>query len=230
MTQLADKIEVRKYINEKLGQGYCTELVNVYNKPEDIEFENLPERCVIKSNHASGQVIFYTKGVSNQIEIINECKKWLSQKYCEYKCEWAYSNIEPKIVIEKLLIDKNGEIPNDYKVFVADGRVLFIQVDTKRFSGHLRSLFNSEWELIDVEYCHKSAGDLPRPENLVQMVDISKKLAEGHPFLRVDFYSVNNKLYIGELTFYPESGMGSFEPIEYDLQFGDMLAINGLSK
>jgi hypothetical protein len=233
-TLCSDKYLVRKYVKEKIGDNYLVPLLYLTDRPEKIPFNELQPPYVIKANHGSGKIIFvYKKGNTEKKKILNETDGWLKENYYYYGKEWQYKNISPKIIIEKLLLDKNRNIPNDYKFHCFKGKVEFIQVDSDRFNDHKRTVFSKKWRKMPFIYSprkkhidkpkYKEDLTIKKPKLLKKMLDISESLSEDFNYVRVDLYSLANNIYFGELTFTGESGFGKFFPRKYDLIYGKKL-------
>jgi len=209
-TSCSDKYAVREYVKQKIGEKYLISLQYVTDKPETIPFDKLKIPFIIKSNHGSSRnILIYKKEEINKEKIKKNCSKWLKENYYYYEKEWQYKNINPRIIIEKMLLNDKNEVPEDYKFHCFNGKVEFIQVDTGRFSNHKRTIFNKEWSKLPFRYCLKlnnkpaygEDNNIKKPINLSEMILIAKKLSEGFTYVRVDLYSLNNKIYFGELTF-----------------------------
>lgn len=170
----ADKYKVREYLTEKLGDKDAKEilipLLYVTDDPKTIPFDKLPSRYIIKTNFGSGQTLIVNKESSySKKEIIDICQKWLKKSYGVMYHEWAYQQIERKIVIEELLLDENGNIPKDFKFFVFKGRCEMVQVDFNRFTNHSRSLYTREWEMIPAILRRKQGEKIEKPKNYGNM-------------------------------------------------------------
>jgi hypothetical protein len=139
--------------------------------------------------------------------------------------EWAYKNIKPRIICEKLLTE-NGASPKDYKIFCFNGEPKVIQVDLERFKDHKRNMYDINWNLLPVNYMYETEKNvLEKPLALAQMLGYAKQLSADLPFVRVDFYNVDGKIIFGEMTFYPENAIGQFQPESYDHIFGSYLQL-----
>jgi hypothetical protein len=234
-TICSDKDEARNFVEKKIGGRYLIPLIFKTNNPEQIDFSNLKKPYVIKSNHASEQILFVFK--DDKIikkNIIKQCKKWLNCKYSKINREWPYKNITPKILIEEMLLDENNKIPTDYKFHCFGGKVEMIQVDIGRFNVHKRSFFDKNWELLPFQFCpeknkkpeYKVEKNIKEPKNLGDMIKISEKLSENFDYVRIDLYNISGKIYFGEFTFFHGAGYEKFFPEKYDLYFGNILKIN----
>lgn len=224
---LVDKYEVKKYISQIIGEEYIIPTIGIYDKFEDINFDELPNQFVIKCTHDSGSTIICKD--KKQFDY-NYCKKMINK--CLKKNiyfisrEWPYKNVKPRIIIEELLIDNVNNDLRDYKFFCFDGNVNFFKIDFDRFTCHRANYYNNKMELLAFgeEVCPPDFNKkLSMPVNFIKMKELAEKLSENIPFLRVDFYEVNNKIYFGELTFYPAAGFGKFIPNDWDLKLGEMI-------
>lgn len=224
---LTDKYSVRKFVKDTIGEGYLIPLIGVYDSPNEIQFNDLPANCVIKPSNGSGWVLFFDRRNLNKdtIDKIREqLLEWLSIDTSILFGEWNYKIRQPKIIIEKLL----GELGDivDYKFFCFNGEPKYIQVDLDRHTQHKRSFMDTTWRQTPFQLKYpKPQKQVSKPTNLEEMLEIAKILSNGFPFVRVDLYNINNKVFFGELTFHPESGNGPFESYEQDLLFGELLKI-----
>ncbi|WDL92125.1 glycosyl transferase [Bacillus sp. HNR-4] len=227
-TKMVDKFEVRKYITDRIGEEYLIPLIGVYDSFEEIDFDVLPNQFVLKPNHTSGNVyICKDKSKINYEELKKEINMWLKRRYYWMHREWPYKNVKPKIVCEKYMVDESGVELKDYKMYCFNGEIKLIQVDYDRFNGHKRNLYNREWEYVPTSIKYPSNPDvvIKKPSKLKEMLELASVLSEGHPYVRVDFYSINEKLYFGEITFYPEAGYGKFDPDDLDIEMGNLIKL-----
>jgi len=141
-TQCADKYAVRNYVKNKIGENYLVPLYYSTENSNEIQPEILPEfPFIIKTNHdSSGGIIVKDKSNIDWIKVQKSLKKRLKKNYYYYSKEKQYKDISPRIIVEKLLVDKGGNIPNDYKIHCFNGEPKIIQVDSNRFSNHKRNL------------------------------------------------------------------------------------------
>lgn len=231
-TKMVDKYEVREYIKEKIGEEYLIPLIGVYDKFDDIDFDKLSNQFVIKCNHDSGGLIICKD--KNRLDIETARKKInrsLKTNYYYSGREWPYKNVKPKILIEKYMEDSNKSDLIDYKLFCFNGIPKIVLVCSERFSSSnmCETWFDMNWKLIDMtESGHRVDSTISKPKQLKKLVELSKKLSKNIPFIRVDWYEIGDKLYFGELTFYPASGFEKFEPKEWNKKIGDMLSIDKL--
>ena len=231
-TTYVDKYKVRDYIAKTLGEEYLIPLLGVWEDPEDIDFDALPEKFVLKCNHNSGfgMCICTDKSKLNVQKVKKELKKGLKQNYYLSSREWPYKNVERKIICEQYMVDSSGTELKDYKLWCFNGRVKLILTCAERFSktGLKENFYSPEWELLDLKRPTHGNTDyeIEKPVNLEKMIGFAEKLSNNIPFLRVDFYEVDGQLYFGELTFFPASGTEKFEPEKYDLILGDWIDLH----
>ncbi|MEX2512332.1 MAG: ATP-grasp fold amidoligase family protein [Cyclobacteriaceae bacterium] len=222
-TKMVDKYQVREYIKEQLGEEYLIPLIGVYDSFDEIDFENLPAKFVLKCTHDSGGlVICKDKSKLNIKKAKQKIKRSLQRNYYDPTREWPYKNVKPRLVCEKYMVDESGIELKDYKIFCFNGEPKVIQVDFDRFNGHKRNFYDTNWNYIAVEYKYPtySEKEFKKPEKLKDMVKFAKILSKGISFIRIDFYLINSKVYFGEITFYPESGFGKFIPESYNELLG----------
>jgi len=225
----ADKYRVREYINELGLNKYLVPLLGVYDKFSDIDFSILPNSFVIKVNNDCGGV--YICREKND-ESISECEKFINsdllrENYSKFNKEWVYDDIPTKIIIEELIVSKNNKAPNDYKIFCFHGEPKFLFVGSNRDTDIRFDFFDTEWNRFKVINGHLNSRTLPqKPDRFDEMLSLARKLSARFPFVRVDLYNENNKIYFGELTFFHFSGMVRFTPKKYDYLFGRYLDLS----
>ncbi len=224
-TRLTDKYMVRKWISEKIGDKYLIPLLGVWSSFDEIDFDSLPDKFVLKTNHGSGWNLIVTdKATLNFSQAKSKFDYWMNRNYAFYGLELQYMNIPRKIIAEKYLVEL--EQVYDYKFMCFNGEVKFIWVDTDRFTDHKRTLFTTDWEKMDKKIMYPSAEyDIPKPVNFERMLDIAKALSKGFIHVRVDLYNVNGKIYFGEMTFSSESGTLTTEPKEFESEMGDWIEL-----
>lgn len=233
MHKCVDKYLVRKYVEEKGLKDILVHLIARYNSVQEIQWEKLPEKYVMKTTHGGGGLNVIV--CKNKKEInIDEVKRKLKFKNKPVKTktggrEWAYYGIKPGIIVEELLENSSnskGGI-DDYKFFCFNGTVQYIVVDTDRYAVHKRNFFDSKWNDLGIESdCPVANKDIPAPNNLNEMIEVAQRLSEDFPFVRVDLYNVDGQIYFGELTFYPWSGYVQFIPDSFDYKLGESMNIN----
>lgn len=227
---MADKYLVRDYIASQLGAEHLIPLLGVWDDPDDIDFDALPDKFVLKCNHNSGMGMCICKDKSRLDipKVKEELRKGLQQNYHLHGREWPYKDIPRKIVCEAFMTD-GGEELADFKVHNFNGEPKFILVCRDRFkeTGLTEDFFSEKWEHLDIKRpgVPNAAQPIPKPEELELMLEFSRKLAKDIPFVRTDFYVIDHKVYFGEITFFPASGMSAFEPQSWDDTFGSWLEL-----
>lgn len=232
-TVVADKFKVRPYVKEKVGEKYLIPLLYHTSNPNDISPENLPDSpFIIKTNHdSSGGLIVRDKAKVDWKQAKKRFRRLLRENHYYTTIEWQYKNIEPRIVVEKLLTYEDGSIPEDYKFHCFNGKLAFIMIDFDRFGAiRTRNLYDSNWNLIKCNWGRPYGKELKKPDNLEEMIEVAEKLAKDFTYVRVDLYLVKNSIYFGELTFYHASGLQAFYQKECDENLGKMLDISHLQK
>lgn len=227
-TKLVDKYEVRKYIAETIGEEYLIPLIGIYNSIEEINWNSLPNKFVLKCTHGSGANIICSDKSKLDIEDAKiKLKKWMQRNWYWYGREWPYKNVKPRIVCEKYMVDESGTELKDYKIFCFNGEPKLIQVDYNRFSGHKRNLYDINWNYLPVSIKYPSYPNIiiTKPKKLKEMLELARLLSKDYPHVRVDFYYVNNKIYFGEMTFYHGSGFEKFIPKEFEFKMGNLLKL-----
>ncbi len=230
MNRCVDKYEVRKYVEDCGLASILNHLHGVYEHASEIDFSKLPERFIIKTTSGSGGenvVICKNKSQLDIPAVRMSLDNWLSLKTTNAGREWAYSGISvPRIIVEDLL--EQPENPKDgltdYKIFCFNGEPKFIITDKSRYTHHRRNIFTTDWKDLRVSCEYGMADKVERPKNLDGMLDIARKLSAAFPFVRVDLYNLDGKIYFGELTFYPWSGYMTFEPDDFDFKSGEMFS------
>jgi hypothetical protein len=226
LNQLVDKYAVRKFVEEKIGAKYLNEVYDVYETAEDIPLDELPNQFVVKATHTSSHnLIVSDKNKLNKEKAVKKFKKWLSKnQYYRIGQEWAYKDVQPRLIAEKFLKEDGKQSLVDYKYYCFDGEAKFIDVHIDRDEDHKQGCFDLNYNLLPFgkskNYKSISEG-IEKPSNLDEMTQCAETLAKGLPFVRVDFYSVNGKTIFGEMTFYPSDARKDFYPEEYNKIIGD---------
>lgn len=227
MVECVNKYAVREYVKSKGLENILVPLYAHYKWVEDVEWDRLPESFVIKTQHGGGGLNVIVVPDKSKITVEEVISK-LHYSHEKVKAhgggrEWAYGGVDTGIVVEELLI--NREKPeagvNDYKIFCYNGHAKYVIVDVDRYIGHKRNFYDRDWNNLHVTSdCPAADKENERPENLDAMLRVAEKLSEDFPYVRVDLYSVDGRVYFGELTFYPWSGYVQYTPDEWDYKFG----------
>lgn len=230
MTQCADKYRVREYIAQKGYAEYLPMLYQACECFEDIQFEELPMSFAIKSNNGSGTNCFIKdKSKVDMTELRENVKSWEKVNTISVGREWAYINIKPMIVVEELLVAEDLQQKNDlndYKFLCFNGQAKYVWVDVDRHVDHRRNFYDMDWNLLPVESdCPQVDYLIPKPYGFEKMIEIANSIAKDFPFVRVDFYSLHQRIYIGELTFYPWSGCVQYKPDDFDFELGNCFVL-----
>lgn len=236
-TTMVDKYAVKEYVAQKIGAQYVIPTLGVWNSVDEIEWDALPPQFVLKTTHdggSGGVVICKNKASLNRAAVIAKLKKSFRQSVYNKFREWPYKDVPRKIIAEKYMQAAHAQQDDDltdYKFFCFDGKPVFCQVIKDRRTHETIDFFDMDW--VHQPFCgvlptidsplSYSSRPIPRPKHLEEMREISARLSQGIPFLRVDLYDIDDKIYFGELTFYPASGMGFFNPAEWAVKLGNYI-------
>ena len=223
-----DKYKVRSYIAKTIGEDYLVPLLGVWDDPQKIDFSQLPQKFVLKCNHNSGKglCICKNKNMLNTKKVIKSLNDGLKENYYLKGREWPYRDVDRKVIAEKYLENSNGTEIVDYKLMCFNGKVMCSFVCSERFSedGLKVTFFDKDWNRLNFERHYPSSKQqIKKPSNYNNMIEIAEQLSKNEPFLRVDFFEVDDKLYIGELTLYPGNGIEEFTPFSADLELGSWI-------
>lgn len=221
----ADKYKVREYIKEKGYESILNDLYGVYNSFDEIDFDSLPDKFVLKCTHGCAyNIICDDKSKFNIYEARKKVNKWMKEKYGLATTELHYTKIKPKIIIEKYLCNEQGTMPTDYKFYCMNGKIKIILVCSEREKKLKLNYYDNNWN--EVFYGKKSlrnVNKIEKPKNLDKMIKISEILGKNFPYVRVDLYNDNGKIIFGELTFTPACSCAPYYSKEGNLQLGKML-------
>lgn len=223
-----DKYEVRKYIEEKIGPNYLNELLGVYNTASEINFETLPDQFVIKGTHGSGyNIIVKDKSTLNINKTKTKINKFLSQNYYDKFREAIYKNLKPRIIIEKYISEIDNDSLIDYKFHCFHGQPKYVFVQKNKSQNISKSFYDMNWnKILPEKFIPAFANsDFKKPVNFEEMIQIAQKLAEGFIFLRVDLYSIGDKIVFGELTFFSNGGLIRSSIEKFNKEFGDLIKL-----
>lgn len=229
-TTMVDKYAVKRYVAEKIGEEHIIPTLGVWDRFENIDFSTLPQQFVLKTTHGGGGggvVICRDKLSFDKVKAKNIIESSMKSDIYRNFREWPYKDVPKRIIAEKFMAPEKGEL-KDYKFFCFNGKVKFFKVDFGRFIEHHANYYSPEGNLLDFgEQGLEPDPNYPieLPQNLQEMELLAERLSEGKPFLRVDFYNVNGKIYFGELTFFPASGLLPWTTEDADKTIGDFLKI-----
>lgn len=229
-TNYVDKYESKNIVKALVGEEYVVPLLGVYDSFDEVDFDALPDQFVIKTTHDSGGYVIVKDKSQMDIEKMREkLNHHLKINYYRNSREWPYKNVKPRIIVEKYIIGKDGTEMKDYKIFCFGGEPRFGFVVEGRTSKKMKiGYFDTEFKLIPVKQGgdkYDRAESLEKPHNFEKMLELARILTKDMPFVRMDFIEVDDKLYVGEFTFYHWGGTMKFEPEEYDEIFGSYIKL-----
>ena len=228
-TTMVDKYAVKEYVAQKIGPEYVIPLLGVWDRAEDIDFDSLPDRFVLKTTHDSGGIVVCTD--KSRLDIPGTRKKlgyFLKRNYYDHNREWPYQNVPHRIIAEGYMEDSATAELRDYKFFTFGGepRVLYIAQGRGRGEPTVADFFDMDFHHLPFTIDHDMAPVPPeKPRCFEEMKRLAAILSEGTPQLRVDFYEVDGRVYFGEMTFFHCSGMERFHPESWDKTFGDWVRL-----
>lgn len=233
---LVDKLAVRKYVEENIPELNLIPLLGTYNNPNEIDFDKLPNKFVLKCNHNSGRGVFVCRDKSSlsksQIKKAKkELRKALKYNFYYETRERAYKNLVPTILCEQYMTDNpTVDVLTDYKFYCFNGYVDCVMVCTGRETGHpLFYFFDEQWKLKRINLNGLRAPEdftIEKPSQMDAMFKLVSKLSKGMPYVRIDLYQINNKIYFGEFTFYPKGGLDVNYLPQTEKYFGDLIKLD----
>jgi len=231
-TVCSDKYRMREYVKLILGEGYTPKLLGKWDRAEDIDFNMLPNQFVIKTNHDGGPIVCLDKRLFDCETARSKLKEKLNRDYYHRGREWSYKNIKRCIFAEELLGDGKEDLV-DYKFFCFWGepKVLYTTSEHTDAKHGGIDYFDMGFRHLPVKHGidYPQAQKIPqKPNSFEEMIEVARRLSsygEGIPFVRVDLYSVNGRIYVGEMTFYPTNGMIDYDPPEWNRITGDYLQL-----
>lgn len=227
--QCADKVDVRGYVRDCLGDELLTREILVTEDPADLNPDRIPdERFVAKANHDSGTILICRDRASFDWEGAREkARTSLSRDFSQRYREKQYKGIRPRILVEEFIEADDGGDLEDFKIFCFHGQPVLVQLDRDRFIGHRQAFFDPNWRRLPVRRAYPPIdGTVPRPGQLGLMLEVAATLSRPFPFCRVDLYLAQGRLWFGELTFTPDAGLGRFQPPTFERQMGDLLDLD----
>lgn len=231
-TSLVDKYEVKKYVAERIGKEHVIKTINVWDSPEEVIFDNLPNSFVLKTTHGGGNsgVIVIKDKSSQDINVVREkmANSMMQDLYKDSR-EWPYKNVKRRIIAEEYVEDEATKELRDYKFFCFNGEVKFMFVGSERQKPGENvkfDFFDSDYNHLDIQQGHPNSKILPdKPSCFDTMKEIASKLSVGIPHVRVDLYEANGIVFFGEMTFYHFGGMVPFVPEKWDTIFGEYIEL-----
>lgn len=229
-TTLVDKYEAKKWVAEKIGEQYIIPTLAVYDSVDEIKLEDLPDQFVLKCTHDSGSIVICKDKSLFDWDIAKAKLQYgLDHNYYWYFREWPYKNVKPRVIAEPYVEDKRTHTLPDYKFYCFDGKVKALLIVTNRFIGK-----DTHYDFFDADFhhlkmcrgTHSYSDILPdKPSLYDKMNELAAILSQGMPHVRCDFYQLNEKLYWGEMTFFPNAGIVPFDPMTFDELWGDYIEL-----
>lgn len=235
-TTMVDKFAVKEYVSKIIGNQYVIPTLGVWDSPEEIDWDTLPEQFVLKTTHGGGNagvVICKSKKAFDKQNAIERLKKSFKQDISTSLREWPYKNVTRRIIAEQYMVDsQNTEDLPDYKFFCFDGEVKALFVGTERGTGDVKfDYFDAEFNHLDLIQQHPMSGRIiPKPTQFEQMKELASKLSRDIPHVRIDLYEVNGKVFFGEMTFFHHGGVVPFHPEKWDYEFGSWIKLPSCNK
>ncbi len=234
-TKMVDKYAVKDYVAGIIGKEYVIPTLGVWDKPEDIDFDSLPDQFVLKTTHGGGNtgvIVCKDKSKLDRVDAISRLRKSMRQDLFKSQREWPYKNVKRRILAEAYMEDAQTKELRDYKFFAFDGEVKALFIATDRGSGDVKfDYYDANFNHLDLVQQHPMSGmDIQKPACFEEMKEIAGKLSVGMPHVRVDLYEVNGKVYFGEYTFSHHGGCVPFHPIKWDYEFGSWIKLPNVTK
>lgn len=228
MPKCCDKYAVREFVKKQGCEEILNELIWEGDNPENIPFEKLPNKFVIKVTHGSTfNIICKDKSSFNKSEAVKKCKRWLKAKFLPCYGEWFYGVEKPRVIVEKYIESTDDVQLRDYKIFCFNGEPQIIRIDTDRFTEHKMDCLDCKWNRLEEAGMGFpiSGRVFEKPKCFEKLLEYSRKLSAPFFHARVDFYIVNDKIIFGEITFTNGAGFDRFSSYEFDLFMGDYLLL-----
>ena len=235
LTVCSDKYAVREYVKNCGFESILIPQIGVYDNAKKIPFDEFKEEVIIKCTGGSGENFIFSPNTNTDTKMITKRMNYaLKQNPYLYSREWNYKNIDQKIIVEKVIRDKNGKLPLDYKFMCFDGepKLLFLDIgliDENNIYNHNypRNIYDMDFNLMPFKETRDNYdGEVEKPENFEKMIEIARKLSQPFPFCRVDLYNVDGEVHFGEITFYHGGGCNDIQPEEWDFRLGSWIDIN----
>ena len=225
---MVDKYEAKHFIAKQVGEQYVIPTLAVWDSVEDIDIDALPNQFVLKTTHDSGGIVICKDKSTFDFEVAKaKLRASLRQDYSRIAREWAYQNVPRRIIAEEYISELGNDDLLDYKMYSFHGEPKLTVVCSNRFSktGTLMNFYDMDWNSMGIHFRHYPPlpTEFPKPDTYGEMLQVAAELSKACPFLRVDFYEIKGRLYIGELTLFPGAGFERFRPISRDYELGEWL-------
>ena len=225
---LVDKYEVREHVAKVIGNKYLNGFIAVYDSVEEIDLSKLPNQFALKGTHGSGyNIIVEDKSKLNWNKAKKQLQNFLNKDYSKVNGEAIYRSIKPRILVEEYLTQSEGGYIIDYKFFCFNGEAKYVWLKTFHDGKYRNCYYDLKWNKVEGDLNESNFLDLEmeKPENFDEMIEISNKLSKDLIFVRVDLYSIKNKIYFGELTFFPWGGKQRLTVEKFNKEFGDLIQL-----
>ena len=231
---MVDKNTAKDYAASRIGGEYIIPTLGLWNSPRDIDWDKLPNQFVLKTTHGGGNggvVICRDKNNFNKKEALRKLAENQRSDIYDNLREWPYKDVKPRVLAEELI--KTGDCESgdlsDYKFFCFDGEPRLCQVIRDRNTKETIDFYDMAWNHMNIVGLNprvkNGVAPVPMPLPLKRMIEICRILSKDIPFLRVDLYVIGEKVYFGEMTFFPASGIGKFSPREWNERLGDLIQL-----
>lgn len=227
-TIMADKVKAKEWVAKKIGWEHIIPTIGVWKTPNEINFDALPDKFVMKCNHNSGlgMCICKDKSKLNIEEVKAELWKGIKQNYFLHAREWPYKDIPRRIFAEKFMTDGNNADLTDYKFFCFDGEPFMMYVSQDNAKNTTTDFFDMDYNRLPIRMKDPNSANPPsKPEKYEEMKALARILSKGIPHVRVDFYVINNCIYFGEMTFFHNAASTKVSPNEWNYKLGDMIKL-----
>lgn len=225
-TSMVDKIEIKSIIKDRVGEEYTFKILGTWDYPEEIDFDGMPEKFVLKANHAGGVIVCRNKSKFDRKKAVKELNKILKKDYFLYSREWPYKNVRRRILCEEYM----GENLTDFKNYCFNGKLAYTFVwenesraDGRKPEPYFCGAYDREWKNSGIEIDYPSKETIiSKPLAYDEMVRVCETMSNGIPFVRVDCYIINNKVYVGEMTFFPWGGFMKIKDEKWNRILGNL--------
>lgn len=236
-TKMVDKYAVKEYVAKKIGNEYIIPTLGVWENPEDIDFNILPNQFVLKTTHGGGSggvVVCRDKKNFDRNKAIWKLRDSMDSDIYRNLREWPYKNVKKRVLAEKYMVPTdmvNNPIYDlsDYKFFCFNGEPYYCQVIRDRHTKETIDFYDMEWNhmpFVGLNPVAKNGVEpVAKPVHLEQMKVICRKLSKDIKFSRIDLYVIDDKIYFGEITLYPASGIGIFYPNKWNIELGNLIIL-----
>ena len=230
-TTMVDKYEVKKYVAEIIGEEYIIPTLAVWDKPQDIDWNTLPNQFVLKTTHGgggNGVIICKDKELLDKRAIIKQLESSLDKDiYKEFR-EWPYKNVPKRIIAEKFMAPEKGQSDlTDYKIYCFNGSPQLIMVAGGRYSGDKRfAYYDTNWNVVDITWgAPRPDKEFDKPAQLSNMLKVASQLSKDMIHVRIDLYCIENNIFFGEITFFDSSGFEAITPANMDEYLGSLIKL-----